>query len=733
MKTENDTLAVSDDVVTRPISETHVSYELLHRSATNPRRRFLPGPLKELAANIIKWGVQTRLHVRPSKEVDGAYEIIAGERRHRALELAMQEVEGSDVAGKFDLLSRLMQVPVKVTDWTDDEVIDFQLIENVQREDLTPLEEADSFAQMVKRGKSVEEIAGCINREANYIYRALKWARLPALAREAFERGILKKELATMIARIPDEKMRLRATLEMVFFPNELIEDEKDIAESEASAWAYLKDEPEALSPMSVKDARDQAARFYMKSLKGAAFDLDDQDLMPVELDADGCRVRGGDCASCPFRTGNNVLFSGDLAGMKSGHGRESGVDENTCTQPSCYTQKLVKLWDRTKAEAEAKGMKVLDAAAADKIFQHGGRVRYGSDFVDLDEKPSLDLVNLNEAAKEDAEATEKKLPTWKKLLKNVEIEKYVVLDRDQVPHVLVKREVAVLAVNEKAKATGKESLFADAAKSADRPGMDSYKKELKKQAEEKKRNQLAFVLCLKKLSDQVLTNGVDVDGWWILVDLVLHDLDMDGIRLLASAFNVKPEAPAKSEGNLNAGHYAAAILEDLKSVTRSPLELQAVVIMCLSARSAWRLLDGEILRQTCGHWGVSLTEAKNQAKDDLKQKATKKEKKAEEEAASVADTTEYVNAEISTQTILEEGDKQREQMPSRAMNDDADTEEQSTPAAEMTFEEQVGALIVGSHKMTDLIGKTPPKGSPERKPWDARLVKLLKAVKKAE
>lgn len=742
MSTENGTIQVSDDVVTRPITETAISYELLHRSATNPRRRFLPGPLKDLAENIIKWGVQTRLHVRPSKQEAGKFEIIAGERRHRSLEIAMQMVETREDAG--EVIARLMQVPVKVTDWTDDEVIDFQLIENVQREDLTPLEEADSFAQMVKRGKSVEEIAKAINREATYIYRALKWARLPDLAREVFERGILKKELATMIARIPDEKMRLRATLELVFFPHELLEEDNEIEESMKSAWAYLYDEPEALQPMNVKDAREQSARHYMKSLKGAPFTLEDEALMPVEMDEAGERVCGGDCASCPFRTGNNVLFAGEMGAVRVGMGRESGVDEHTCTKPSCYSAKMTRLWDRTKVEAVEKGFTVLDEKQTLGLFHLGGRLTYGSEYVDLNEKPSLDLVDVSD----DADAEEKKLPTWNKLLKKVEIEKYVALDREGVPHVLVKRDVAITAVNTKAEQSGKESLFSEAAKASDRPANESYQAQLKKQQEEKKRDQRAFVFALEHVRMAVLEDGVDADGWEKLAEAVVLDMDMDGVRMLAAAMEVKPEAPAKKEGSLNAGHYAAAILEGMRQAGASPTGWQALLITALSARSAWKLLDAAMLKVTAGHWGVSLTEMKNLAKDEMKEKKAKKDKKAAAVSKTAVEETEQINAEITTASIIQEGDRQREEMPSRGMDGDSETGDletpaaetgdletgdSETPAAEMSFEEQVGALIVGSHKMADLIGKTPKKDAPERKAWDAKRVKLTKAVNAAK
>lgn len=659
----------SDDVVTRPITETTVDFEQLHRSATNPRKRFLPQPLKELAENILKWGVQTRLHVRPSKEEPGKFEIIAGERRHRALEIAMQMVESQEDAGIQ--IQRLMQVPVKVTDWNDDEVIDFQLIENVQREDLTPLEEADSFAQMVKRGKSVEDIASHINREANYIYRALKWARLPDLAREAFERGILKKELATMIARVPDEKMRLRATLELVFFPHDLVEDDEEIEKCSKDAWAYLKDEAEAIEPMSVKDAREQMARHYMKSLKGAPFKLEDDELMPVERDAAGERLCGGACSDCPFRTGNNQLFAGEMGHGKSNgrkmNGRAEGIDENTCTNPPCFRTKMSRLWERTKAEAGEKGVVVLEPEKEDEIFYHSSHIRYGSPYVDLNEKPSRDLVDTGSGDDdEDDEEAEKKLPTWKKLLKNVEVQRFVTLDRDGVPHTLVKRDVAITAVNERAKASGEASIFSKASKSGNRPSSETYQQQLKKQQEEKKRGQRAFAFALENLRMSVTEKGVDADGWEKLAESMVLDLDMDGVRLLAASMDIKPETPSKKEGSLNSGHYAAAIMVGMRQAGPSPLGWQALMIAAIGARGAWRLLDSPLLKATCGHWSVSLTEMKNLAKDEEKQKKAKKANKGASKAKSAAGENEQINADITTDSILAEGDRQREEAPSR-------------------------------------------------------------------
>src|SRR6476619_1398759 len=108
-----------------------IAIELVKPSATNPRKYFDEGKLAELAASIKAKGVIVPLVTRA---VNGHYEIVAGERRWRA----------SKIAG-------LATVPVVVRELTDVQVLEIQLIENLQREDVHPLEEADGFARLLKQ------------------------------------------------------------------------------------------------------------------------------------------------------------------------------------------------------------------------------------------------------------------------------------------------------------------------------------------------------------------------------------------------------------------------------------------------------------------------------------------------------------------------------------------------------------------------------------------------------
>jgi len=156
------------DVDKAPVSTSEIVLRMRHEelinSPTNPRKRFAEGPLRELAENLgalarrallngtLELGVQQPLFVRLKSAAvpEGKAEIIAGERRWRATELAMELVQSDEDAPQ--VIERLMMLPVLVKSWSDDEVIEFQLIENLRREDLTPMEEADGYREMQKRG-----------------------------------------------------------------------------------------------------------------------------------------------------------------------------------------------------------------------------------------------------------------------------------------------------------------------------------------------------------------------------------------------------------------------------------------------------------------------------------------------------------------------------------------------------------------------------------------------------
>src|SRR5260221_1632869 len=114
--------------VEHPRGQRRVPIEFLHPNPRNPRRQFALPELDELAASIKERGVIAPIAVRPVRGATDKFEIIAGERRWRAAQRA-----------------GLHEVPIVVLDVSDAEALELAIIENVQREDLNPLEEATGY------------------------------------------------------------------------------------------------------------------------------------------------------------------------------------------------------------------------------------------------------------------------------------------------------------------------------------------------------------------------------------------------------------------------------------------------------------------------------------------------------------------------------------------------------------------------------------------------------------
>lgn len=133
-----------------------IPLELLQRGRYQPRSRFDPAALQELADSIRAQGVIQPIVVRPER--DGRYEIIAGERRWRAAQLA----------GVAD-------VPALVRDLPDKAVVAVALIENIQREDLNPIEEASALKQLTGEfGMTHQEVANAVGRSRASVSNLLR-------------------------------------------------------------------------------------------------------------------------------------------------------------------------------------------------------------------------------------------------------------------------------------------------------------------------------------------------------------------------------------------------------------------------------------------------------------------------------------------------------------------------------------------------------------------------------
>lgn len=140
-----------------------------------PRRRFDEGDLADLANSIAEKGIIQPLIVRPDPSRDGCYQIVAGERRWRAAQRA-----------KVD------RVPVLVRDLDDLEVLEIAIIENVQRADLNPVDEARGYQMLMEKfGHTQEKLSEALGKSRSYLANAMRLLNLPGPVLDMLEDGRL--------------------------------------------------------------------------------------------------------------------------------------------------------------------------------------------------------------------------------------------------------------------------------------------------------------------------------------------------------------------------------------------------------------------------------------------------------------------------------------------------------------------------------------------------------------
>ena len=144
----------------RPAPDRAVPVERISPNPDQPRRRFDSTALEELAASIREHGVIQPLIVR--QKGDG-FELVAGERRWRAAQMA-----------------QLHEVPVLIRDYDEEQVLQIAIIENIQRADLNPIDEAAGFRQLMDRfGHTQEQLATALGKSRSHIANALRLLSLP--------------------------------------------------------------------------------------------------------------------------------------------------------------------------------------------------------------------------------------------------------------------------------------------------------------------------------------------------------------------------------------------------------------------------------------------------------------------------------------------------------------------------------------------------------------------------
>ena len=186
-----DSLFVENTVETKQAVELRLSQIVPNRD--QPRKIFDDAALRELAESIKQHGLIQPLLVRPMS--DGSYQIVAGERRWRASRLAGLE-----------------RVPVVIKEMPDSEVMELALIENLQREDLNPIEEAEGYKTLMDTySLTQEQVADRVGKSRSAVANALRLIGLYDAEKEALQNGEITAGHARALMSIPDKELRRQA------------------------------------------------------------------------------------------------------------------------------------------------------------------------------------------------------------------------------------------------------------------------------------------------------------------------------------------------------------------------------------------------------------------------------------------------------------------------------------------------------------------------------------------
>ncbi|MDO5647503.1 ParB/RepB/Spo0J family partition protein [Paracoccus sp. (in: a-proteobacteria)] len=230
---------MSDIGVTAPDASTperaliRVPIEQITANPDQPRRQFDPEALKELADSLRQRGVLQPLIVRPHPDGQGLYQIVAGERRWRAAQMA-----------------QLHELPVIIRDFTDTEVLEVAIIENIQRADLNAIEEAASFRQLMDRfGHTQEKLAEALNKSRSHIANLLRLLNLPDAVQDMVKDGKLSAGHARALVTAPNAAQLARKIVEKGLS----VRDTEDLVRKQS--------QPAATAPKSPRVEKDADTR----------------------------------------------------------------------------------------------------------------------------------------------------------------------------------------------------------------------------------------------------------------------------------------------------------------------------------------------------------------------------------------------------------------------------------------------------------------------------------------
>lgn len=271
-----------------------IPMDLVQPSPMNPRKTVDEEAIKELAGNIEKQGLIQPITVRPriiqsalNEEIQEGYEIVCGERRYRAFKLLKERedvVNLERVAAHRRKNDNFQSIPAIVREMTDEEAFENMIAENLQRQDVDPIEEAFAFSQLIKNGKTVEEIAAKFGKSIRFVQDRCKLNNLIPELMLAVKEDKMSISAAMIISKLDDEEQR-----------------------------TYHSRYAENYQGMTKATAESFVNNLFMNLSRAPWFDSDDQ--ADEEFEG-GCECK---CSECQYNTANHGCLFWDMKNQDAG------------------------------------------------------------------------------------------------------------------------------------------------------------------------------------------------------------------------------------------------------------------------------------------------------------------------------------------------------------------------------------------------------------------------------
>lgn|GEM_PF-750548 len=307
-----DAKSLSGQVINFSGASAVVPLSEIEPDPNNVRHQADDDKFAELVESVEERGVLQPILLRPIKSSDenrAKYRIIAGERRFRAAKQA-----------------KLTEIPACILEIGEGDALDVQLIENIQREDLHPLDEADGLLRLMEtENLDVPAVAQRLGKKPRYVARMLALTNLIEDARQDLRVGKITLAHALEICRLAPEVQA--EALKACYEDDPIFSHGSRNGASEAGKERLAR---------HVRHLQAWLETHIYLNLKKAPFKKDDSRL----------REDGLTCIDCPQRTGHNAMLFADIR------------DEETCLNPGCFKGKIVKLLELKKDEIEKKSGK---------------------------------------------------------------------------------------------------------------------------------------------------------------------------------------------------------------------------------------------------------------------------------------------------------------------------------------------------------------------------------------